>query len=163
MTEEEFNEMVRANFSKLVKAAESILYCEEAAKDAVQTTLVKVWKNIATFDPERGTIESLLFISVKRVALDHLKSRKRKLATLERLWGEIIPDRPTDPDPRLPRLMAALKQLPDKKMALIKMVYFDGKSSTAIAEELGLTLPAAKSRIHNTKKTLLRLFRREAA
>jgi DNA-directed RNA polymerase specialized sigma24 family protein len=28
------------------------------AMDAVQTTLVKVWKNIAMFDPEKGTIEA---------------------------------------------------------------------------------------------------------
>jgi len=69
---------VRSNFGSLVKAAESILGCEEGAKDAVQATLVKVWKIIAMFDSEKGTIAALLFISTKRVALDHLKSRKLK-------------------------------------------------------------------------------------
>ena len=69
MTEEEFNETVASNFNSLVKAAESVLSCEEAAKDAVQQTLIRVWKNIGSFDPKKGAFVTLLHVSVKRQAI----------------------------------------------------------------------------------------------
>ena len=161
MTEEEFNETVRSNFQSLVKAAEFILGCEEAAKDAVQQTLVRVWKNIATFDPTKASLRTLLHVSVRRQAIDHKVSRARRLAAMERFWGEIIPERPRKTDPRMPRLMAALEKMPEKKRALIQKYYFDGKAVGVIAEEMGLSLCATKSRLQTIKGTLRRLFKKE--
>jgi len=86
-----FDCSIFANFKSLIKTAESSLGCENSAKDAVQTTLVKVWKNIATFDPEKGTLESLLFFSVKRAALDHLKSRKLKFKKISPTPANVQP------------------------------------------------------------------------
>jgi RNA polymerase sigma factor (sigma-70 family) len=162
MTEEEFNEMVRANFSKLVKAAESLLYCEDSAKDAVQVATIRVWKNIATFDPEKGSIEALLFFSVKRAALDHLKSRKRRLLTMERFWGEtIVQGRPKEADSRTEGLMAALGSLPEKKRILLQKHYLEGRTAAAIAEEMGMTLCATKSMILRFRASLLREFKKK--
>lgn len=155
MTEEEFNETVRSNFGSLVKAAESILGCEEAAKDAVQQTLVRVWRNIATFDPKKASLRTLLHVSVKRAALDHAVSHKRRLAAMERFWGEIIPERPRKKDPRMDGLMEALDELPEKKQALIQKYYFEGKKVGVIAEEMGLSLCATKSRLQTIKGSLL--------
>jgi RNA polymerase sigma factor (sigma-70 family) len=162
MTEEEFNETVKSNFHSLTKAAESILGCEEAAKDAVQHTLIRVWKNIANFDPKKATMRTLLHVSARRQALDHLTSRKRRLAAMERFWGEIIPERPRKADPRMPRLMAALEKMPEKKRALIQKYYFEGKSVAVIADEVGLSLPATKARLQTVKGTLRRFFKKEA-
>lgn len=163
MTEGEFNETVKSNFHSLTKAAESILGCEEAAKDAVQQALVRVWKNLDTFDPKKATMRTLLHVSARRQALDHLTSRKRRLAAMERFWGEIIPERPRKPDPRMPRLMAALEKMPEKKRALIQKYYFEGKSVAVIADEVGLSLPATKARLQTVKGTLRRFFKKEVA
>jgi RNA polymerase sigma-70 factor (ECF subfamily) len=163
MTEEEFNETVRSNFNSLVKAAESILGCEEAAKDAVQQTLIRVWKNIGTFDPKKATMRTLLHFSVRRQAMDHKVSRARRLAAMERFWGDIIPERPKKADPRLPRVLAALEKLPEKKKMLVKKFYFEGKAVGVIAEEMGLSFCATKARLQTIKGTLRRLFKKEAA
>ena len=161
MTEEEFNETVRSNFQSLVKAAESVLGCEEAAKDAVQQSLIRVWKNIANFDPKKATMRTLLHVSVKRQAMDHKVSRGRRLAAMERFWGELIPERPKKADPRLPRLAAAMEKLPEKKRALIKKYYFECKTVGVIAEEMGLSICATKSRLQTIKGTLRRLFKKQ--
>lgn len=164
MTEEEFNETVASNFGNLVRTAEVVLGCEEAAKDAVQQTLIRVWKNIGSFDPKKGTLEALLQVSVKRQAIDHLTSRKRRLAAMERFWGEtVVEERPKKADPRLPRLAAAMEKLPEKKRALIKKYYFECKTVGVIAEEMGLSICATKSRLQTIKGTLRRLFKKEAA
>ena len=155
MTEEEFNETVRSNFDSLVKAAESVLGCEEAAKDAVQQTLIRVWKNIGTFDPTKATMRTLLHVAVRRQAMDHKVSRGRRLAAMERFWGEIIPERPKKADPRIKGLMDALDELPEKKRALIQKRFFEGKKVEEVAKEVGLSRAAMNARIHRVRGSLL--------
>jgi RNA polymerase sigma-70 factor (ECF subfamily) len=161
MTEEEFNETVRANFNSLVKAAEFILGCEEAAKDAVQQTLVRVWKNIATFDPTKASLRTLLHVSVRRQAIDHKVSRARRLAAMERFWGESVPERTKKADPRVSRLMAALEKMPDKKRDLLHKRFFEGKTVAVIANEVGLSKSATQGRLRHAEGALKRLTKKE--
>jgi DNA-directed RNA polymerase specialized sigma24 family protein len=106
MNEEQFNEAVRLNFDSLVRTAEFVLHCESAAKDAVQQTLVRVWKSLANFDPTKVTFVTLLHVAVKRQAISHQISRKRRLTAMERFCGEtIVAERPRKAAPRLQGLM----------------------------------------------------------
>jgi RNA polymerase sigma-70 factor (ECF subfamily) len=162
MSEEEFNEAVRLNFHDLVRTASSVLRCEAAAEDAVQQTLVRVWKNIEAFDPKRGSIEALLHVAVKRQALDHLTSLKRRIAVMEGFWGEYITgERPKRDDPRMNRLIAALGKLPDKPRSLIQKRFFEGKAVAVIANEVGLSKSATQARIRRAEGALRRLARKE--
>ena len=161
MTEEEFNETVRSNFDSLVKAAESVLGCEEAAKDAVQQTLIRVWKNIGSFDPTKATMRTLLHVSVRRQAMDHKVSRGRMLAAMERFWGESIPERPKKADPRIKGLMDALDELPEKKRALIQKRFFEGKKVEEVAKEVGLSKSAAQGRLRHAEGALRRQYRKK--
>ena len=149
----------KANLQSLIKADEAILQCEEAAKDAVQVATIRVWKNIATFDPKKGSLAALLTTAVKRVAFDLVDSRKRRLAAMERFWGEIIPERPRKADPRLDKLMAALGELPEAKRALLQKRFFEGKTVAVIANEVGLSHSATQARLHRAEGTLRRCFK----
>lgn len=149
----------KANLQSLIKAAEAILQCEEAAKDAVQVATIRVWKNIATFDPKKGSLGTLLTTAVKRVAIDLVISRKRRLAAMERFWGDIIPERPKKADPRLDKLMAALGELPEAKRALLHKRFFEGKTVAVIANEVGLSKSATQARLHRAEGTLLQCFK----
>jgi RNA polymerase sigma-70 factor (ECF subfamily) len=164
VTEEEFNETVRSNFQSLVRAAESILGSEAAAEDAVQKTLIRIWKNIDSFDPTKASMRTLLHVAVKRQALSHLLSRKRRIAAMEGFWGEHITPtngRPKKDDPRMARLMAALEKLPDKKRALIHKRFFEGKCVQEIAKELSLSKSAAQGRLRHAEGALRRLVKKE--
>ena len=161
MTEEEFNETVRSNFDSLVKAAESVLGCEGSAKDAVQKALVRVWKNIDSFDPTKATMRTLLHVSVKRQAISHQISRKRRITAMERFWGEIIPERPRKADPRIKGLMDALDELPEKKRALIQKRFFEGKKVEEVAKEMGLSKSATQGRLRHAEGALRRQYRKK--
>lgn len=163
MTESEFSMDFESRKKALIAVAAQTLQCEEAAKDAVQVAAIRVWKNIASFDPKKGSMGTLLTTAVKRVAIDFSISRKRRVKAMERFWGEIIPERPRKTDPRMPRLLAALEKMPEKKRALIQKYYFEGKSVAIIADEVGLSLPATKARLQTVKGTLRRFFKKEAA
>jgi RNA polymerase sigma-70 factor, ECF subfamily len=54
-----------------------ILCDEEEAKDAVQESFIKIWKNIGKFDPSRK-FTTWMYTIVTRCSLDRLKSIKRK-------------------------------------------------------------------------------------
>ena len=155
MTEEEFNQAVAENFAKLVRTAEAVLGCEDSAKDSVQQAVIRVWKNIGSFDPKKGAFVTLLHVSVKRQAISHQISRKRRITAMERFWGEIIPERPRKADPRMERLMEALGELPENKQALLREHFFEGKGVTVMAKELGLSRAAMNARIHRVRGSLL--------
>ncbi|MBN1895995.1 sigma-70 family RNA polymerase sigma factor, partial [bacterium] len=59
-----------------------ILQHEEDARDVVQESFVRVWKNISKFDA-RKSFSTWLYRIVTRLCLDRLKSRKRRLKMLD--------------------------------------------------------------------------------
>lgn len=161
MNEEEFNQAVAENFAKLVRTAEAVLGCEDSAKDSVQQAVVRVWRNIGSFDPKKGAFVTLLHVSVKRCAIDQLRSRARRVAAMEFFWGEtIVAERHCD-DPRLDGLLAALDALPEKKRALIQKRFFEGKKVEEVAKEMGLSKSAAQSRLRKAEGALLREYRKK--
>ena len=78
---------------------------------------------------------------------------------MERFWVDIIPERPRKADPRMDRLMEALDELPEKKQALLRKHFFEGKSVAAIANEMGLSLCAMRARLQTLKGALLQGFK----
>jgi RNA polymerase sigma-70 factor (ECF subfamily) len=151
MSEEEFSAEVERRREALIGVAAQTLKCEEAAKDAVQVATIRVWKNIASFDPKKGSLGTLLTTAVKRVALYLVISHKRRLVAMERFWGNIIPERPRKADPRLDKLMAALGELPEVKRALLHKRFFEGKTLAVIANEVGLSKSATQARLHRAE------------
>jgi RNA polymerase sigma factor (sigma-70 family) len=125
----------------------------------VQQAVIRVWKNIASFDPKKGAFVTLLHVAVKRQAISHQISRKRRLTAMERFWVDIIPERPRKADPRMDRLMEALDELPEKKQALLRKHFFEGKSVAVIANEMGLSLCAMRARLQTLKGALLQGFK----
>ena len=125
----------------------------------MQQAVIRVWKNIASFDPKKGAFVTLLHVAVKRQAISHQISRKRRLTAMERFWVDIIPERPRKADPRMDRLMEALDELPEKKQALLRKHFFEGKSVAVIANEMGLSLCAMRARLQTLKGALLQGFK----
>ncbi len=68
-----------------------ILEDPEDAREAVQDTFVKVWRQAHTFDAARGEVVSWLVFIARHVALDRVRrgARQQRLqAALEREWSE---------------------------------------------------------------------------
>ncbi len=148
--------------SDLVRTAEAVLGCHDSARDSVQQALVRIWKNIATFDPKKGAFVTLLHVAVKRQAISHLLSRRRRLAGMEFFWSEtVVEERPRKADPRVAGLMDALGELPEQKRAILQKRFFEGKTVGEIAKEVGLSKCAAQGRLHRAEGALLRAYRKK--
>ena len=79
---------------------------QDVADDLAQITLLKVWKNAASYMPQRNAMTWVLSIS-HRVLIDHFRSdaRRHRLAVESVDWIETVHcQRESDPGNRLERM-----------------------------------------------------------
>lgn len=123
------------------------------AEDLVQDTFVNLWRKGMAFDPARGSLENWVLLIARRLAIDVLRRRSTEARALSSLDGRWDPTPPLDPEheaealdlsERARKIIATLS--PSQRRA-IELAYFGEKSSLEIAEQEGIPVGTAKSRI----------------
>ncbi len=144
---EAFAELVRRYERRVGAVLYRLLDDPRDVEEAVQDVFVQAWRNLDRF---RG--ESALFTWLYRIAVNEaLMGRRRKRPALDPL--EDAPDRAQDePDVELRAfLVTQLRALPFEYRAPLVLRDVEGFSNQEVAEVLGLSLAAAKSRIHRAR------------
>lgn len=65
-----------------------ILEDPEDAREAVQDTFIKLWRNARTFDPERGNVAAWIVFIARNAAIDRVREGRRRRTVYERLRRE---------------------------------------------------------------------------
>lgn len=134
-----------------------------AAEDITQEVFVKLWRNAARFDPERGRAGTWILHIAYTTAVDLV--RTRRYAAPSRYETE--PDEPdVTADPAADaevavlgaQVRSALMRLPAEQRQALEMAYFDALSQSEIAGKLGIPLGTVKSRVRLGLETLRQLF-----
>jgi len=146
----------------------AILNDPHIAEDAVQETLLKVWRTASTFDPERGGLNTWVFLIARSVCTDLLRraSAARRLAPgqlpdhaeapgLENVIARPGPLRPFLTTEAGAAFMAAWDRLPEEHRTLLSLRAREVPYET-MAELLGVPLGTVKSRMHNATQHLRR-------
>ena len=159
-------------FTQLVEAYQKPVYnlCyrmlgePEAAEDAAQETFLRVFQHLARYDPKRPFATWLLSIAA-HYCIDRLRRRKFPTFSID----EEDEDEPAFeiPDANAPnperesvrreekdKLHKILASLDETDRAAIVMRYWHDASEIEIAESLGLTVSAVKSRLHRARLAL---------
>lgn len=121
------------------------------AEELTQEVMLTVWRRAHLFDRRQAGASTWIFTIARNKRIDAIRREKRP---------ELDPDDPAlVPEPDAPAdkqveagqkqalLQAAVTTLPEEQSALLRMSYFEDKSHSAIADELGLPLGTVKSRI----------------
>lgn len=122
-----------------------------ASEELAQETMLTVWRKADTFDPRRATVSTWIFTIVRNKRIDLFRREGHPDADLDEV-AETVYEGPSA-DEELDRsqsgavLREALKVLPRDQMAVLQKAFFEDKSHSVIAEELGLPLGTVKSRI----------------
>lgn len=132
--------------------AEKILMDRAMAEDLVHDVFLEVWRHAANYDPARGTVRTWMLVRLRSRALDRLRSARtrREVAvddTNDRSAAIADVDRedPTlEPDRKLVR--RALAELPTDQREVLELAYFQGLTSSEIAERMGSPIGTVKSR-----------------
>jgi RNA polymerase sigma-70 factor (ECF subfamily) len=145
-----FASLVRGRIARLDAAARLILRDAELARDAVQETLVKVWRDLPGLrDPER--FDAWLHRLLTRTCIDAARSRRRRLLEIS-LTAD---DGPHLADPAgsvadRDLIDRALGRLQPDARALVVLVHYLGLTVPEAADALGIPLGTAKSRLSRT-------------
>ena len=143
-----FATLATAAAPRLDAAARLILRDPELARDAVQNALLRAWRDLPGLrDPDRfdAWLQRLLVNS----ALDEGRRRRRRPLEVEiRAIDEPVSCDESRHLADRDLVERALRRLEPEHRALVVLHYYLGYPLPEAASSLGISLPAAKSRLH---------------
>lgn len=134
------------------------------AEDAAQESFIRAYQHLKKFDPNRSFATWLLSIA-SHYCIDRMRKRRLLTISTDVLPAEIIPDH-NAPNPEKEfreqeqeaLIEYLLKDLKPVDRAAVILRYWHEYSEVEIAEALGLTVSAVKSRLYRSRQTLSNSF-----
>ncbi len=130
------------------------------AEDAAQESFIRAYRNLKRYDPNRSFATWLLSIA-SHYCIDCMRKRRLPTVSTDALPEEIIPDHNIpNPERELRNqekeslVQDLMKDLKPVDRAAVVLRYWHEYSEAEIAEALGLTVSAVKSRLYRARKTL---------
>ena len=121
------------------------------AEEIAQDVMVTVWRKAALFDRVQASVSTWIFRIARNRRIDVFRRAKRPDLDPEETM--ILPAGVEAPDARLEametetRVRAAMRDLPEEQVNLLKLAFYEGLSHSEIAGKLDLPLGTVKSRI----------------
>lgn len=138
---------------RLFPVAHRILRDFESAGDAVQDTLVRMWRDLpALRDPAR--FEAWSYRLLVHACMDQLRASKRHRPDLHLLPGPYAEDGPELTIVVRDQLDRAFHRLPLEQRAVVVLHYYRDLSLQEIAEALGVPIGTVRSRLHYARRAL---------
>ena len=137
------------------------------AEDLLQDCLLTVWHKAPQFNPKTASAMTWMYTIIRNRRIDLLRKEKPNLIQSFDLWpdGGLEQDHPdsftstnldddveSDLNAQMTRIL--LESLPEEQRQIVYKVYFEGKSHSEIASDLGLPLGTIKSRLRLAMKKL---------
>lgn len=106
------------------------------AEDVVAEAFAKAWRDAASFDPSRGSVQAWLVTMTRSRALDSVRARTRRLRLVDAASDAVDPvamgttavatDAAVEADERSVRVRAAIATLPEPQREVLDLAYFAG-------------------------------------
>ena len=135
--------------------ATRILRDSREAEDLVHDVFLELWRRSSTYRPEAASVRTWLLLIVRSRCFDRRGSSARRLTVA--LSGaddfEAISSN-DDTSPDRARVPPLLEMLPTHQREVIVLGYYEGLSSSEIAERLSVPVGTVKSRVAAALATL---------
>lgn len=128
----------------------------QRAEDIVQETLLRAWRNAHRLGAQgQGSLRPWLVTVARRIAIDeHRSEQARPAETYDRDLTAFAESDSTDRVLRTMTVADALRTLSQSHREILVATYFRGRTVPEAAEELGLPLGTAKSRVYYALRAL---------
>lgn len=156
-----FERLYAKYYDKVFALAKGVLFDAEEAADTVQEIFTLVYRHLGRFD-RRARFSTWLF----RVAVNRSiqQSRKLKYRSRQTELNEASAVEPeTTPEWSDPRVEAAMAKLHPSDRATLVLFYWEELSLQEIAESLGCSVNAAKTRLYRARERFRASFEGEPA
>lgn len=122
----------------------------EDAENLLQDCFVKIWKNIGTYNPDKGRLATWLINIARNTAIDFTRSRyfsqKKKNQAEDSFVLPLSDNRTTTTPIETIGLQQQLQNLPDSYKKVIEWMYFEGYTQQEIADKFNIPLGTVKTR-----------------
>lgn len=133
----------------LLAIGRRILGDRREAEDLLHDVFLEVWRHAGDYDAARGSVRAWLLMRMRSRALD-----RRKAAAFSRRADLPPPDVAADTSgedstlgPDRQAVRRALEALPPEQRQVLELGYFEGLSSSEIAERVRAPIGTVKSRV----------------
>jgi len=135
-----------------------ILQDSQAAEDVLQSTMLKIWKSIESYDASKSSFYTWMSVIARNTALDQKRlksnqSREKTISVDEIVYKPIV-STPEGTDIDAKRLLSVLD---DNYRIVLEYAYLKGYTQQEISEELNMPLGTVKTRL----RTAIQLLREE--
>jgi RNA polymerase sigma-70 factor, ECF subfamily len=132
-----------------------IVRIEEIAADVMQEAFVKMWKNIDSYQPSKGTLFTWILNIARNLAIDKTRSSSFKQQSQNRnlednvsmIEKSVGSQQSNDTQTDMIGMEKVIQQLKPEWQELIQMIYFQGFTQSEVAETLNIPLGTVKTRI----------------
>jgi RNA polymerase sigma-70 factor (ECF subfamily) len=164
---EAFDEIVRRTYVDTYTLAMRLTGDEEDARDVVQEAYLRAWKGIRRFRGDSQFTTWMYRITANAASTLTEKRRRNRSDQLDDVDEPIEPSLSGHPDVAaesvelLEELAAALDRLPPKLRSVVVLKDVYGLPHDECAQELGISVTAAKVRLHRGRAKLRELLYEE--
>jgi RNA polymerase sigma-70 factor (ECF subfamily) len=121
------------------------------AEDIVHDVFLEAWRHSADYDPARGSVKAWLLLRTRSRSLDLQKSARvsKQAKGLPEDWLAELGDPTLDTTAGVDqaRIRQVLTTLTPEQREVLLLGYFEGLSSSEIAEVIGVPIGTVKSRV----------------
>jgi RNA polymerase sigma-70 factor (ECF subfamily) len=138
---------------RLFAVAHRILRDFDAAGDALQVTLLRIWQDLPGLR-DAELIEGWSYRILVRACHDQLRRQRRRAMVLEVLPPVAAEPGPDDAVVDRDQLERAFRRLSTEQRAAVVLQYYRGLTLPEIAEILGVPVGTVRSRLHYAKRAM---------
>ncbi len=155
-----FEELVRQTYVATYTLAFRLTGNEEDARDVVQDAYLRAWKGIGKFRGDAAFSTWLYRITANAASSNVQRRRRHRAEPFDDGFepvdagAEELVSQGAESAEALDRIAAALDDLPAKLRSVVVLKDVYGMSHEAIADELGISVSAAKVRLHRARSKL---------
>jgi RNA polymerase sigma-70 factor, ECF subfamily len=155
-----FDELVRRTHVEMYTLAVRLTGNEEDASDVVQEAYLRAWKGIRRFRGDAQFRTWMYRITANAASTMTQRRRRQRVTHIDEVAEPIEmrlehqPEGAAESAAALEELSVAVSELPPKLRAIVVLKDVYGLSHEDIAEELGISVAAAKVRLHRGRRKL---------
>jgi len=156
-----FDEIVRRTYVDTYTLAVRLTASEEDARDVVQEAYLRAWKGLRKFRGDAQFSTWLYRITANTSSSMTQRRSRNRADSLDDQGSEVVDDRlfanpeaSSEASALHQRLSEAVAELPPKLRTIVVLKDVYDLPHEAIAEELGISVAAAKVRLHRARKRL---------